>query len=92
MITTDITADLVRGISELEETPRGLTPHRLPGWVRKQYPDPQLLSMEVQPSGVRLTFTTEATQMALETHPSRVVYRGADRPRGCLQVLIDDQP
>ncbi|MGO2003581.1 GDSL-type esterase/lipase family protein [Arthrobacter rhombi] len=92
MITTDITADLVRGIAELEETPRGLTPHRLPGWVRKQYPDPQLLSMEVQPSGVRLTFTTEASQMALETHPSRVVYRGADRPRGCLQVLIDDQP
>lgn len=92
MITTDITTDLVRGVAELERTQRGLKPHRLPAWVRSQNPDPQLLAMEEQPSGVRLAFSTQATRVELVTHPSRVVYRGADRPRGCLDIHIDGRP
>ena len=92
MITTEITADLVQGVAELEPTQRGLKPHRLPAWVRSQNPDPQLLAMEEQPSGVRLAFSTEATRVELETHPRRVVYRGAARPRGRLEVHVDGQP
>src|SRR5690606_37090239 len=35
-ITTPVTADLLRGHVELEETPDGVLPHRLPAWARAQ--------------------------------------------------------
>ncbi|MCQ1956990.1 GDSL-type esterase/lipase family protein [Arthrobacter sp. zg-Y826] len=89
MITTPITPALVRGAVELETTPRGLRPHRLPGWVRTRFPDPQLMSAEGQPSGVRLALTTTSEILAVVVHPSRVVYRGADRPRGSVDLVVD---
>lgn len=89
MISTPLSLELIDGISELEITDRGLTPHRLPSWARRQFPDPQLLAMERQPSGARLSFTTTASIIELITHPHRVTYRGADRPRGCIDVVID---
>lgn len=89
MITTTITTDLIRGAAELERTERGVRVHRLPSWVRDQFPDPQLLSMETQPSGVRLIMITEADTVELHTHPSRIAFRGAERPRGVVDVLVD---
>jgi hypothetical protein len=89
MITTPITPALLRGAAELEQTARGVRPHRLPAWVRAQFPDPQLLMMETQPSGVRLTMATSARTVELECHPTRVGYRGADRPRGGIDLVVD---
>ncbi len=89
MISTPLTGDLVRGIAELEPTPLGVTLHRLPRWVRRQFPDPQLLAMEAQPSGVRVECTTSASLIELVTHPTRIAYLGADRPRGRIDVYVD---
>ncbi|MCZ4556271.1 GDSL-type esterase/lipase family protein [Rhodococcus maanshanensis] len=89
MISTPFTADIVRGVAELTTTPRGVALHRLPAWVREQFPDSQLLAMEGQSSGARLQFETEATCLELVTHPTRVAYRGADRPRGRIDVFVD---
>jgi hypothetical protein len=91
MITVPIDAGLLRGVAELETTPRGVRPHRLPAAVRSRYPDPQLLMVEQQPSGARLVFRTSAQVVELVTHPSRVGYRGADRPRGCLDLVVDGE-
>ncbi|MET4782941.1 GDSL-type esterase/lipase family protein [Glaciihabitans sp. UYNi722] len=91
MITTDISANLFRGGAEFEATDRGVRLHRLPAWVRQQYPDAQLLSMESQPSGVRLSLSTMATVIELVTHPTRVAYRGADRPRGSVDVTVNGE-
>ena len=91
MITTPITPSLVRGAAELETTVRGLRPHRLPAEVRRRFPDPQLMMAESQPSGVRLVFTTTAQQLEVVTHPTRVVYLGADRPRGSVDLLVDGE-
>ncbi|MCC9178352.1 GDSL-type esterase/lipase family protein [Arthrobacter sp. zg-Y750] len=91
MITTAITPSLVRGAAELETAARGLRPHRLPASVRTRFPDPQLMMAESQPSGVRLVFTTTAEQVELVTHPTRVVYLGADRPRGFVDLLVDGE-
>lgn len=88
MITTPLD-DLVHGIAEAEQTPRGLALHRLPAWVRQQFPDPQLLAMERQPSGARVVFETAATRFELVTHASRVVFPGVDRPRGRIDAFID---
>ncbi|WP_022893242.1 hypothetical protein [Agromyces subbeticus] len=65
MISTPITEDLIHGIAELETTDRGVRPHRLPEWVRQQFPDAQLMAMESQPSGARLAVLTTATTIEL---------------------------
>ena len=89
MITSPIDPAYVRGVAELEPTDRGTRLHRLPTWVRNQFPDGQLMAMESQPSGVRLVFRTVATTVELVSHPTRVAYRGLDRDRGCLDVYVD---
>jgi GDSL-like Lipase/Acylhydrolase family len=91
MITTPITADLVHGAAELETTERGVRPHRLPGPVLARFPDPQLTMVEGQPSGVRIVARTTAHTVELVCHPSRVGYRGADRPRGSIDLVIGDE-
>ncbi|RYV53031.1 GDSL-type esterase/lipase family protein [Pengzhenrongella frigida] len=89
MITTPLTAAFLQGAAEVETTARGLRPHRLPAWVRTQFPDPQLLMTQGQPAGVRLTMSTAARTIHLVAHPSRVAYRGVDRPRGSIDLVAD---
>jgi len=91
-VTTPVTADLVRGALEVEQTPRGVLPHRLPGWARAQLPDPSLLLAESMPSGVRLAFRTAATTIELEALPSKRVYAGAPlRPDGTYELVVDGE-
>jgi len=91
MIVTPISLPLVHGVAELEPTRRGMRPHRLPVWVREQFPDPQLLSVESQPSGVRLVFDSTAERIEVVAHPTRSQYRGVFRPRGRIDVFIDGE-
>ena len=90
MIETPFSPDLFRGISVLEPTATGAAPHRLPGWVRARFPDSQLLAMEAQPSGARIVLRTTARSLELVTHPHRVGYRGLERPRGRIDVFVDE--
>ncbi|NJQ00150.1 GDSL-type esterase/lipase family protein [Streptomyces zingiberis] len=92
-ITTPITADLLRGALDLEDTGRGLLPHRLPARARAQCADPQLAMAESQPSGVRLAFRTRATALELDTLPTKRVYTGAPpRPDGLYELLVNGEP
>ena len=91
MIVTPLTSAVVRGAAELEQTGRGVRPHRLPAWVRQQFPDPQLMSVESQPSGVRVVFDTVASEVQLEVQSTRSVYRGISRPRGRIDVVADGE-
>jgi hypothetical protein len=85
-----ITADLLRGALELEQTEQGLLPHRLPAWARAQCTDALLSMVEAQPSGVRLVFRTDATLITLKTLTTRRVYVGAPpRPDGVYDLLVD---
>ncbi|MDY7555420.1 hypothetical protein [Cryobacterium sp. 10C3] len=88
-ITTPITPGLLRGALDLEQTVHGVLPHRLPAWARA-YADPQLAAMEAQPSGVRLAFSTRATDLELDVLPTKLVYLGAPpRPIGVYELLVD---
>ncbi|MBE1500879.1 hypothetical protein H4696_007979 [Amycolatopsis lexingtonensis] len=92
MITTPLTAELVRGALELESTGQGLAPHRLPARARAQNTDPRLAMAEAQPAGVRLRFRTRADVVELETRPTKVVYAGAPpRPDGVYDLLVDGE-
>ena len=75
-ITTPIEPPSAPGRARRERTARGLVPHRLPAWVREQFPDEYLARVEAQPSGVRLAFRTRATVIELD------VLRHQDRVRG----------
>ena len=81
---------ILRGACELETTPHGLLPHRLPAWARAQYPDPQLMMVEAQPAGVRLVFDTAATSIELDTLRTKRAYAGMPaRPDGIYDLLVD---
>ncbi|WP_446040946.1 GDSL-type esterase/lipase family protein [Streptomyces sp. SID1121] len=89
-VTTPVTADLLRGFLDLERTPYGLLPHRLPARARRQIPDDQLAMAETQPSGVRLAFRTRATTVELDTLPTKRAYRGFPPPAdGVYDLLVD---
>lgn len=82
--------DLVRGAAELTPTERGWLPHRLPAAARAQCTDPQLLSVEAQPSGVRLVFRTRATAIELDLLRTRSAIVGVpDRPDGMVDLRVD---
>jgi hypothetical protein len=90
--STPVTAAMLRGCTELENTEYGVLPHRLPAWARAQWADPQLLMAEAQPSGVRICFRTEATVIELEAMPTKRVYAGLPpRPDGTYDLVIDGQ-
>ncbi|WP_158370119.1 GDSL-type esterase/lipase family protein [Cellulosimicrobium cellulans] len=92
MIDVPLTPDLaatIRGAAQLERTARGLRPHRLPAWVGRQLGDPQLLAMEAQPAGVRVSLVTTATAVELVLHPTRLAYRQVERPRGAVDLVVD---
>lgn len=90
LIAHPVTPALVRGAIELEPTPLGLQPHRLPAWARAQNADPQLAMVEAQPAGVRLAFRTTATHLEVETVPTKRVYAGMPpRPDGTYDLVVD---
>jgi len=89
-IVTPLTVDFIHGAVDVEVTPAGLLPQRLPAWARAQCPDGQLLMAASQPSGVRLVFSTEATALELITLPTKRAYAGLPRrPDGVYDLLID---
>ncbi|MYT75479.1 MULTISPECIES: GDSL-type esterase/lipase family protein [unclassified Streptomyces] len=87
-----LTAGLLRGALDVERTPLGLLPHRLPAWARAQNTDGQLAMAESQPSGVRLALRTSATTVELDTLPTKRVYVGAPpRPEGLYDLVVDGE-
>jgi lysophospholipase L1-like esterase len=91
-ITVPIDRTLLKGALEIERTPRGVLPHRLPAWAREQCPEPRLALAEAQASGVRLAFLTRATDLELDVVPTRHGYAGfPPRPPGLYDLLVDGE-
>ncbi|MFG3657055.1 GDSL-type esterase/lipase family protein [Streptomyces sp. NPDC047706] len=92
-ITTPLTPAHLRGALDVERTPHGLLPHRLPAAARAQNTDAQLEMAESQPSGVRLALRTRATVIELDTLPTKRAYTGAPpSPDGVYDLLVDGRP
>ncbi|MEU3670013.1 GDSL-type esterase/lipase family protein [Streptomyces virginiae] len=88
-ITTPVGPELLRGALEAERTARGVLPHRLPAWARRQAPG-DLAEVEAQPAGVRLAFRTRATAVELDVLATTTVYRGAPTPPDAVYDLVVD--
>ena len=81
-----LTEQFVHGALELERTARGTLPHRLSAWARRQFPDPQLLTSEAQPAGVRVVFRGAVT--SVEPDSKAAAASGCGR----LTVLLSSLP
>ncbi|AIT62083.1 GDSL-type esterase/lipase family protein [Corynebacterium doosanense] len=87
-----VTPELLIGVAELEPTDRGLQPHRLPSFARRQNSDPQMAMVEAQPAGARLVLRTAATRIDLVVLRSRPMYGGTvGRPDGIYDLVIDGE-
>ncbi|SDK89258.1 GDSL-like Lipase/Acylhydrolase family protein [Glycomyces sambucus] len=63
---------MVRGAVELEATGRGLLPHRLPRWARRQIPDRFMVQTSAESTGVRLALRTAADVIELDVQARRI--------------------
>lgn len=89
LVSTPITPDLLLGALELETTPIGVLPHRLPARARV-LADPQLLTAEACPAGVRLVFRTAATVIEVDGFRTTMAFRDMPpRPDGRYDLLVD---
>ena len=89
LVSTSITADLLAGALELETTAVGVLPHRLPARARV-LADPQLLTAEACPAGVRLVFRTAATVIEVDGVRTTMAFRDMPpRPDGRYDLLLD---
>ncbi|RAJ34617.1 GDSL-like lipase/acylhydrolase family protein [Kitasatospora sp. SolWspMP-SS2h] len=81
----------VRGALDLERTPAGVMPRRLPAWTKEQYPDRSVYGGTLLPSGVRLVFRTDARVLELEVLTSTGQLDGAPEPQppGMLELTVD---
>lgn len=85
-----LTPELLRGALEVEETGRGLRPHRLPAWAREHHADAQMLQAQSQPSGVHLALRTRARVIELDAVATRRVYVGLpERPVGVYEAEVE---
>ena len=93
LVTTPVTADLLRGAMAVEPTSRGVLTHRLTAAARRRNTDPGLAFAEAQPSGVRLVVQTRATVVELVAHATRRAFVGApQQPLGLYDLFVDGHP
>jgi hypothetical protein len=79
----------VRGAFELDRTPGGVLPRRLPAWTRPQVPDPFMEAMVTMTAGVRIVFATDSPVIELVTHP-RTIHQISEPVRPPVyQLLLD---
>ncbi|GAB4000693.1 SGNH/GDSL hydrolase family protein [Glycomyces albus] len=63
---------MIRGAVEVERTERGLIPHRLPRWARRQIPDRFMVQTSAEAAGVRLAIRTAADVIELDVQARRI--------------------
>lgn len=63
---------MIRGAVEVERTGRGLAPHRLPQWARRQVPDRFMEQTSAESAGVRLALRTAADVVELDVQARRL--------------------
>ncbi len=79
----------IRGAFELDRTPGGVLPRRLPAWTRPQLPDVFMNTMVTMTAGVRLVFATDSPVVELVAHPRTIHTVGAAVRLPVLQMAVD---
>jgi lysophospholipase L1-like esterase len=79
------------GALDVDRTPDGVVPRRLPDWTRHQLVDPALAMLVTTPAGVRLAFTTDATEIELDV--LLLMFEMGDEPvmAPCFDLVVDGE-
>lgn len=78
---------MIRGAVEVEDTGRGLIPHRLPQWARRQIPDAFMVQTSAESAGVRLAIRTAADVVELDVQGRRIAADAqAPMPRSVFEL------
>ena len=80
----------VYGAMDFDERGEGISPRRLPQWTRMQLPD-LMDTMVRMPSGVRLRFATDATQLGVTLLATNLVTPPAARRAIVCNLEIDGE-
>lgn len=84
-LVTPLGPRFIHGAVEIEQTPAGFLPHRLPAWARARSRDPQLAQAAAQGAGVRVAFQTASRWLELVVRATRP----ASGPDGVHDLLVD---
>lgn len=89
----DSLSELIRGASYLEHTDSGINISRLPAWVHERIEhDPMLKMTAGQGSGVRLVFSTLATEVELGLILTTLQFGEMPAWPIAVDVLVDGEP
>jgi hypothetical protein len=81
----------VRGAFELDRTPEGLLPRRLPAWTKPQVPDIFMNTMVTMTAGVRVVFVTDSPVVQLICHPRTIHTVSEPLREPVVQMLLDGE-
>ena len=83
---------LIRGAVEVIRTHDGVLPQRLPGWARGEIPDTFMAQATLESAGIRLAFSTAATEIELDVRASRMVPdEVVPIPPGVYELTVDGE-
>jgi len=77
------------GVLELDVSPDGIGPRRLPAWTRAQIPDAFMDAMVSMTSGVRLAFATDSSTIELDVAATTFRYNTSPARSQVFQLVID---
>ena len=81
----------VRGAFELDRTPDGVLPRRLPAWTRGQLPDIFMNTMVTMTAGVRVVLATDSPVVELTCHPRTIHTVTEPLREPVFQMLVDGE-
>lgn len=90
-VPLDVVEGSVRGALEIERTPEGIAPRRLPSWTRAQYGSPVMEWVANQTTGVHLDFVTSADAIQFDVMITRNLSVGIDSSerRSTFVAVVD---
>ncbi|HSL74717.1 MAG TPA: GDSL-type esterase/lipase family protein [Ilumatobacteraceae bacterium] len=93
MRTIDLTSSTspvrLAGIVDLDHTADGATTQRLPAWARHQIMEVAITVVSSMPSGGRLEFTTDTTEIELDLLVTRIGFPGRQPWPATVDLVID---
>jgi lysophospholipase L1-like esterase len=81
----------IAGALDLDQTPDGVVPRRLPGWTRHQLVDPSLGLVVTMSAGVRLRLETDATRLELDVLITGLEVEGLAVAPPCFDLVVDGE-
>jgi hypothetical protein len=79
------------GALDVDRSPTGITPRRLPAWTRPQIPDIVMDVVVQMPSGVRVRFATDSTAVELDVALTHLQFLPRDLRPAVFDIVVNGE-